>query len=159
MFGIIEENKKFILLDSDHDRLRATALMLAKEETVIVEDFDEDGKQIGGHTEKRFVPMFDESTVDEAIKEYADEDIETAYNGDKYLKGFAPKPSNEYQSKQREMAYTAEVDPITAHIQRLRDKEQTEEVVAQIAELIAERDAKVEEIKARFPYSTDLITE
>ena len=152
MFGIIEENKKFILLDSDHDRLRATALMLAKEETVIVEDFDEDGKQIGGHTEKRFVPMFDESTVDEAIKEYADEDIETAYNGDKYLKGFAPKPSNEYQSKQREMAYTAEVDPITAHIQRLRDKEQTEEVVAQIAELIAERDAKVEEIKARFPY-------
>ena len=31
MFGIIDDNKKFILLDSDHDKLRATALMLAKE--------------------------------------------------------------------------------------------------------------------------------
>lgn len=159
MFGIIDDNKKFILLDSDHDKLRATALMLAKEETVVVEDFDEDGNKIGEHSETHYVPMFDESTVDEAIKEYTDEDIETAYTGDKYLKGFAPKPSNEYQSKQREMAYIAEVDKITAHIQRLRDKEQTEEVVAQIAELIAERDAKVEEIKARFPYPTDPITE
>lgn len=159
MFGIIDENKKFILLDSDHDKLRATALMLAKEIEEVVPDYDEDGNKIGGHTEKRFVPMFDEDTVDEAIKEYADEDIETAYTGDKYLKGFAPKPSKEYQSAQRELAYTAEVDKITAHIQRLRDKEQTEEVVAQIAELIAERDAKVEEIKARFPYPTDPITE
>ena len=159
MFGIIDENKKFILLDSGHDKLRATALILAKEETVVVEDFDEDGNKIGEHNETHYVPMFNEDTVDEAIKEYADEDIETAYTGDKYLKGFMPKPSNEYQSKQRELAYTAEVDKITAHIQRLRDKEQTEEVVAQIAELIAERDAKVEEIKARFPYPTDPVTE
>ena len=159
MFGIIDENKKFILLDSGHDKLRATALILAKEETVVVEDFDEDGNKIGEHNETHYVPMFNEDTVDEAIKEYADEDIETAYTGDKYLKGFTPKPSNEYQSKQRELAYTAEVDKITAHIQRLRDKEQTEEVVAQIAELIAERDAKVEEIKARFPYPTDPVTE
>lgn len=153
MFGIIDDNKKFILLDSDHDILRATALMLAKEETVVVEDFYEDCNKFGGHTETRYVPMFDENTVDEAIKEYEESDIETAYTGDKYLKGYAPKPSNEYQSEQREIAYTAEVDPITAHIQRLRDKEQTEEVVAQIAELVAERDAKVEEIKARYPYS------
>lgn len=137
MFGIIDDNKKFILLDNDHDKLRVTALMLANGD----------------------LPMFDEDTVDESIKEYADEDIETAYTGDKYLKGFAPAPSKEYQSAQREMAYTAEVDKITAHIQRLRDKEQTEEIVAEIAELIAERDAKVEEIKARFPYPTDPITE
>lgn len=150
MFGIIEENNKFLLLDSDRKRLRATALMLPKEGTVVVEDFDEDGNKFGGHTEKRFVPMFDESTVDEAIKEYADEDIEIAYTGDKYLKGFAPKPSNEYQSKQREMAYIAEVDGITAHIQRLRDDDPES---SEIAELIAERTAKREEIKARYPYS------
>ena len=149
-YGIIDENKKFILLDSDHDKLRATALMLAKEETVVVEDFDEEGNKFGGHTEKRFVPMFDEDTVDEAIKEYADEDIETAYTGDKYLKGFAPKPSNEYQSQMREKAYVAEVDPITAHIQRLRDDDPESE---EIAKLIAERTAKREEIKARYPYN------
>lgn len=70
-----------------------------------------------------------------------------------------PAPSKEYQSTQRELAYKDEVDGITAHIQRLRDKEQTEEVVAQITELIAERDAKVEEIKVRFPYPTDPIIE
>ena len=150
MFGIIDENKKFILLDSDHDRLRFTALMMNKEIKVIEPEYDYEGEQTGEHTEKRYVPMFDEDTVDEAIKEYADEDIETAYNGDKYLQGYAPKPSNEYQSAQRELAYTAEVDPITAHIQRLRDDDPESE---EIAKLIAERTAKREEIKARYPYN------
>ena len=70
-----------------------------------------------------------------------------------------PAPTHDEQSEKRALAYQNEVDPITAHIQRLRDKEQTEEVVAEIAELIAERDAKVEEIKARFPYPTDPIIE
>lgn len=69
----------------------------------------------------------------------------------------SPAPTHEEQSEKRALAYQNEVDPITAHIQRLRDKEQTEEVVAGIAELIAERDAKVEEIKARYPYPTDPI--
>lgn len=150
MFGIIDENKKFILLDSDRDTLRTTALMLAKEETVVVEDFDEDGNKIGEHSETHWVPMFDEDTVDEAIKEYADEDIEVAYNGDKYVKGFAPVIDNEYQSKMREAAYEAEVDPITAHIQRLRDDDPESE---EIATLLAERTAKREEIKARYPYA------
>lgn len=149
MFGIIDNNKKFILLDSDHDKLRATALMLAKEETVVVEDFDEDGNKIGEHSETHYVPMFNEDTVDAAIKEYTDEDIETAYNGDKYLKGYAPAIDNEYQSQMREKAYVAEVDPITAHIQRLRDDDPES---PEIAELIAERTAKREEIKARYPY-------
>lgn len=153
MFGIIEESKKFILLDSDRERLRLTALMMDKEIDVIVPEYDYDGEQTGEHTEKRYVPMFDEDTVDEAIKEYEESDIEIAYNGEKYLKGYAPKPSDEYQSERRAEAYTLEVDPITAHINRLRDKEQTEEVIAEIAKLIAERDAKVEEIKARYPYS------
>lgn len=153
MFGIIDENKKFILLDADRDTLRATALMLAKEETVIVEDFDEDGNKIGEHTETHWIPMFNEETVDEAIAEYADTDIEIAYNGEKYVNGNAPAIDNEYQSQQREKAYEAEVDPITAHISRLKDKEQTPEIIAEIEALRAERDEKIEMIKARYPYA------
>ena len=157
MFGIIDENKKFILVDIDREKVRATALMLAKETTAVVQDFDEDGNPTGGHTETKYVPMFDEDTVDEAIKEYANEDIETAYTGDKYLKGVAPKPSNEYQSKQREQAYIAEVDPITAHISRLKDETQTPDVVAEIEKLKIERDAKRAEIKERFPYAENTV--
>lgn len=41
---------------------------------------------------------------------------------------------------------------IDKHIQRLGDEEQTAEVIAEIANLVAERKAKVEEIKARYPY-------
>lgn len=66
-------------------------------------------------------------------------------------------PTKEEQSKKREQAYKDEVDGITAHISRLRDLEQTEEIQAEIAELIAERDAKVQEIKQRYPYPTDPI--
>ena len=132
MFGIIDESKKFILLDADRDTLRTTALMLTKQ------------------TEDGFVPMFDDETVDEAIVEYADDDIETAYNGEKYVKGYTPAIDNEYQSKMREKTYVAEVDPITAHIQRLRDDDPESE---EIATLIAERTAKREEIKARYPYA------
>lgn len=66
-------------------------------------------------------------------------------------------PTKEEQSRKREQAYKDEVDGITAHISRLRDLEQTEEIQAEIAELIAERDAKVEEIKQRYPYPTDPI--
>ena len=150
MFGIIDDNKKFILLDSDHDKLRTTALMLAKEVTEIVPDYDDDGKQIGEHSETHFEPMFTEETVDEAIAEYTDEQIEMAYNSEKYVAGYAPAIDNEYQSKMREKAYVAEIDPITAHIQRLRDDDPDS---AEIATLIAERTAKRDEIKARYPYA------
>lgn len=150
MFGIIDENKKFILLDDNRDTLRTTALMLAKEVEEVVPDYDEDGNKIGEHVEKHYEPMFTEETVDEAIAEYAEEDIEVAYNGEKYVKGFAPAIDNEYQSKMREKAYEAEVDPITAHIQRLRDDDPESE---EIATLLAERTAKREEIKARYPYA------
>lgn len=159
MFGIIDENKKFLLLDEDHDRLRMTALMLVKEETVVVEDFDEDDNKIGGHTETHWVPMFDEDTVDEAIKEYAEDDIEVAYTGDKYLKGYAPAPSHDEQSKKREAAYIAETDPIQTHIDRLKDGEQTPEIIAEIEALRIERDEKIAAIKERYPYPTDPITE
>ena len=153
MFGIIDESKKFILLDDNRDKLRTTALMRVKEETVVVEDFDEDDNKIGEHSETHYVPMFDEDTVDEAIKEYADEDIETAYNGEKYVKGYAPAIDNEYQSEQREKAYESEIDPITAHISRLKDKEQTPEIIAEIEALQTERDEKIAAIKERYPYA------
>ena len=90
MFGIIDENKKFILLDADNDTLRSTALILAKEVKEVISDFDDEGNKIGEHVEKHYEPMFTEETVDKAIVEYTDEDIEITYNGDKYLKGYAP---------------------------------------------------------------------
>lgn len=63
-----------------------------------------------------------------------------------------PTPTDEEQRQNRAKAYQAEVDPITSHIQRLRDEEQSPEIEQEIADLIAERDAKVEEIKQRYPY-------
>lgn len=65
-------------------------------------------------------------------------------------------PTDEEQRQNRERAYEQEVDPITSHIQRLRDTDpMTEEVEQEIAELIEERDIKVQEIKERYPYSED----
>ena len=59
-------------------------------------------------------------------------------------------PTEEEQKENRARAYQQEVDPITAHIQRLRDEETQPE--GEIAELINERALKVEEIKQRYPY-------
>ena len=153
MFGIIDENKKFILLDDNRDTLRTTALMLAKEVDEVVVDYDDEGNKIGEHTEKHYEPMFTEETVDEAIAEYTDEQIEVAYNGEKYVKGYAPAIDNEYQSKMREKAYEAETDPIQTHIDRLKDKEQTPEIIAEIEALRIERDEKIAAIKERYPYA------
>lgn len=74
------------------------------------------------------------------------------YNGEYLLKSEIPLPTNEEQSEKRRQAYLAEIDPITAHINRLCDEEQTEDIVAEIESLKAERSAKVQEIKERFPY-------
>ena len=82
-------------------------------------------------------------------------DVEQAYNGSWYVEGYAPvkpAPTEEEQRQKREQAYTLEVDPITCHIQRLCDEEQTEEVISEIEALKQERSEKVEEIKRRFPY-------
>jgi hypothetical protein len=151
MFGIIDDNKKFILLDSDRETLRTTALMLAKKEIYTEEVCD--GDKCVEVERERFVPMFDEDTVDEAITEYEDSNIETAYNGEKYVKGYASAIDNEYQSKQREKAYEAETDPIQTHIDRLKDKEQTPEIIAEIEALRIERDEKIAAIKERYPYA------
>lgn len=72
------------------------------------------------------------------------------YNGEYLLKSEIPAPSHEEQSDKRAMAYQQEVDPITSHIQRLRDIDPVPQ--EEIDELLAERDAKVEEIKERYPY-------
>lgn len=61
-------------------------------------------------------------------------------------------PTKEEQEQNRAFAYQQEVDPITSHIQRLRDMEQTEEIIAKINQLKLERDARVEKIKALYPY-------
>lgn len=63
-----------------------------------------------------------------------------------------PLPTKEDIKLFRANAYLLEVDPITSHISRLRDEEQTEEIEQEIADLISERSIKVAEIKARFPY-------
>ena len=86
-------------------------------------------------------------------------EVEQAYDGYWYLAGYAPAkpvPTKEEQQKAREEAYKAEVDPITCHIQRLGDEEQTPEVIAEIASLVEERKAKVDEIKQRFPYVSEV---
>ena len=68
-------------------------------------------------------------------------------------------PTKEEQQKAREEAYKAKVDPITCHINRLKDEEQTPEVIAEIASLVEERKAKVEEIKQRYRYPVEEIDE
>lgn len=83
-------------------------------------------------------------------------DVEQAYNGNWYVIGYAPEepaPTEEEQRQKREVAYTQEVDPITCHIERLKDEEQTPEIEQEIAELKQARSSKVEQIKQRYPYS------
>lgn len=84
--------------------------------------------------------------------------VEQAYDGYWYIAGYAPQkpaPTEEEQRQKREQAYTLEVDPITCHIDRLKDEEQTPEIEQEIAELRQERSDKVEEIKQRYPYPVE----
>ena len=64
-------------------------------------------------------------------------------------------PTKEEQQKARAEAYRLEKDPITCQINSLRDEEQTPEVIAEIASLVEERKAKVEDIKQRYPYPVE----
>lgn len=61
-------------------------------------------------------------------------------------------PTNDEQAEKRKQAYIAESDPITAHISYLQRKEQTPEIVAEIAQLEAEQEEIRNAIKERFPY-------
>lgn len=75
------------------------------------------------------------------------------YNGEYLLKSEIPAPSHEEQSAKREQAYIAETDPIQTHIDRLKDGEQTPEIIAEIEALRIERDEKIAAIKERYPYA------
>lgn len=92
--------------------------------------------------------LLDEYVVEEDT-EHSVSDYEQ-YNGEYLLKSDVPAPTMEEQKEKRAQAYLIEVDPITAHIQRLRDEAEPDE--HRIAELIEERVEKVAEIKERFPY-------
>ena len=107
-------------------------------------------------TDSQFLCLIKDEVIEDT--EHTIEDY-GQYNGEYLLKSEIPAPTKEQQEAARKVAYTAEVDPITSHISRLRDEEQTEEIVAEIEELKAERDAKVVEIKERYPYPTDTIYE
>lgn len=122
MFGIINKDKKFISLGEDRENIRTGALLSRKEETIVVTDYDEEGNEIGQHEETQFVPTYTEETVDEAIKEYADSDIEKAYTGEYYLAGFAPQQpveeKNEAIKQTRANLYAELIDPLHAEKQR-----------------------------------------
>ena len=108
------------------------------------------------------------SEIDEKVEEYS-QVAEWCNNGGEYhielyidendvewyrtVKNPEPlPPTKEEQEQNRANAYQQEVDPITCNINRLRDEEQTEEVIAEIEQLKLKRKAKVAEIKARYPY-------
>lgn len=55
----------------------------------------------------------------------------------------------------REALYKAQKDPITCQIQSLRDEEPTDEILAEIENLLAKRQAVVAEIKAANPYPVE----
>ena len=57
----------------------------------------------------------------------------------------------------RRKMYIAKVDPITSEIDRLRDEEQTPDVISRIEELKIQRSEKVAEIKANNPYPEENI--
>ena len=97
------------------------------------------------------IPCVTLDKIEETDKEYFLHNGEYVYE--------LPVPTMEEQIAARQEAYKAEVDPITCHIQRLGDEEQTAEIIAEIARLVEERKAKVKEIKARYPYPAEPIEE
>lgn len=85
-------------------------------------------------------------------------DVEEAWNGAWYLIGYAPEkpaPTKQEVEETRRQLYIAQKDPITCQIQSLRDEEQTEEILAEIEALKAERAEVVAKIKEENPYPTE----
>jgi hypothetical protein len=106
--------------------------------------------KIIGISEKEPV-LLDEYIVEEDT-EHTTSDYEQ-YQGEYLLKDDIPAPTKEEQEAKRAQAYLVEVDPITAHIQRERDKAEPDQ--EKITQLLAERDAKVQDIQERFPYPVE----
>ena len=94
--------------------------------------------------------------LDEVIEdtEHTVEDYEH-YQGEFLHKSDIPAPKKEEVSETRKQLYTEQVDPITAHISRLKDEEQTEELIAEIEALKAERSEIVAKIKEENPYPVE----
>lgn len=63
-----------------------------------------------------------------------------------------PLPTKEEISALREQLYIKDADPITCHINRLKDEEQTPEIIAEIETLKAERATVIAKIKEENPY-------
>lgn len=103
-------------------------------------------------TDNEFICLVKDEVVEDTEHTVADY---TMYGSEYLLNEDVPAPTQEEQSEKRAEAYQQEVDPITAHIQRLRDIDPVPQ--DEIDELIAERNAKVEEIQQRYPYPTDPI--
>lgn len=74
------------------------------------------------------------------------------YNGEYLLKEDVPAPTYEEQKEKRAEAYRVEVDPITLQISRLRDEEQTTEIIEEINKLLQKRNELVVDIQERYPY-------
>ena len=80
-------------------------------------------------------------------------DVEQAYNGNWYLLGYAPDkpaPTEEEQRENRAKAYKEEVDPLMAEYNRKKTFNLFEE--GEEEALLIEVEARVEEIKQRYPY-------
>ena len=84
------------------------------------------------------------------------DEVVKGYDGDTYVKGYEPIKSIEQLTEEvrveRERRYVSEVDPLTAQINRLRDEEQTPDIIARIEEVKLQRSEKVAQIKAENPY-------
>ena len=93
------------------------------------------------------------------LDQITEEKIVYGYDGHLYLESECPEkpaPTEEEQKEKRADAYCKEVDPITSHIERLKDEDQTPEIEQKINELKEERKEKVEEIKEKYPYPEEV---
>lgn len=123
-------------------------IAIAEKKEVIIHK--EDGDVIQEITGEELFPclVFDEVVEDteHTIDEY------THYEDEFILITDVPAPTHEEVSETRKQLYIQQADPITAHIQRLYDEEQTGEVIAEIEALKTERATIVEKIKSENPY-------
>ena len=84
-----------------------------------------------------------------------EQEVEQAYNGQWYLKGYCPeKPdlTREQVESKRQSEYRSKVDPITAELTRLIQEDIEAE---RILELKALREQLVDKIKEENPYPTN----
>ena len=83
-------------------------------------------------------------------------EVEQAYDGSWYVAGYAPvkpEPTKEEIQALRSDAYKTEIDPLMSEYNRKKTFNLFEEGEEEV--LLAEIEAKVEEIKARYPYPAE----